>query len=252
VDPDARPQKRRAVGLRELGLPYASDAAITRHLAEFLSRHGRAPTAILYNGGVMKADLLRSRVAEVVGGWYGGGAMSSLSGTDLDLAVAHGAAYYGLVRRGRGIRIRGGTARAYYIGIESATPAIPGFAPPVKALCVAPFGMEEGSKVTLPDDELGLVVGESVQFRFFASSTRKEDPAGALVDVDDAGGELVELDPVEKAVEAGGDRHAGDLVPVTLEAEVTEVGTLALWCEARDGRGRWQLEYSVRERGPDA
>jgi hypothetical protein len=114
----------------------------------------------------------------------------------------------------------------------------------VKALCVAPFGMEEGTRVGLPpEDELGLVVGEPVQFRFFASSTRK-DPAGTLIEAD----ELVELDPVEKEIPADGDRRAGDVVPVTLEAEVTEVGTLALWCQARDGRGRWQLEYSVRER----
>ena len=245
VESDAVAQKRRAGGLREMGLPYAADAAVTRHLAEFLGRHDAMPSAILWNGGVMKSDAVRGRVGDLLARWCGR-APRPLAGTDLDLAVAHGAAYYGLVRRGRGIRIRGGTARAYYIGIESAMPAIPGFAPPVKALCVAPFGMEEGTKVSLPDDELGLVVGENVVFRFFASSTRKEDGAGALVDAD--GGDLVELDPVEKTVDAGGDRRPGDLVAVTLESEVTEVGTLALWCEARDGRGRWQLEYSVRER----
>ena len=128
-------------------------------------------------------------------------------------------------------------------------PAIPGFAPPVKAMCVAPFGMEEGSHAELPDDELGLVVGENVEFRFFASSSRKDDAPGTLVDVDDApGGELVELDPVQKEIEASGERRPGDVVPVALEAQVTEVGTLELWCAARDGRGRWKLEYSVRER----
>jgi hypothetical protein len=240
VDADARPAHRRAAGLREMGLPYANDAAITRHLAEFLGRHDAMPTAILWNGGVMKADALRRRVFDVLADWSGR-PLRELGGTDLDLAVAHGAAHFGQVRRGRGIRIRGGTARSYYIGIESAMPAIPGFAPPVKALCVAPFGMEEGSKVALPEDELGLVVGEPVHFRFFASSSRK-DAAGALIEPD----ELVELDPVEKEIPADGDRRAGDLVPVTLESEVTEVGTLALWCQARDGRGRWQLEYSVR------
>jgi hypothetical protein len=123
-------------------------------------------------------------------------------------------------------------------------PAIPGFAPPVKALCVAPRGLEEGSTVELPDDELGLVAGERSTFRFFASATRKDDAAGALVPADAPG--IVELDPVEKLVD--GDRPAGELVPVKLEAHVTEVGTLELWCVARDGRGRWKLEYSVRER----
>jgi hypothetical protein len=169
-----------------------------------------------------------------------------LAGADLDQAVALGAAHYGQVRRGAGVRIRGGTARAYYIGIESAMPAIPGFAPPVKALCVAPQGLEEGSRVALPDDELGLVVGELATFRFFAAATRKADEAGALIDADADG--LVELDPVEKQVEAEADRAAGQLVPVRLEAHVTEVGTLELWCVARDGHGRWKLEYSVRER----
>jgi molecular chaperone DnaK (HSP70) len=244
VAADARPARRRAAGLREMGLPYAQDAAITRHLAEFLARHGRMPTALLFNGGVMKADLVRARVTEVVSAWAGR-AVRVLAGNDLDLAVAHGAAHYGLVRRGQGVRIRGGTARAYYIGIESAMPAIPGFAPPVKALCVAPTGMEEGSSVELPDDELGLVVGENVEFRFFASSSRK-DAAGALVEGDDPA--LVELDPVEKAIDATTERATGELVPVTLSSHVTEVGTLELWCQARDGRGRWKLEYAVRER----
>src|SRR5690348_9430065 len=124
-------------------------------------------------------------------------------------------------------------------------PAIPGFAPPVRALCVAPQGLEEGSTVELPDDELGLVVGETQAFRFFAAS-RKDDAAGALIDADSEG--LVELDPVEKLVAAEGGRVAGQMVPVRLEAHVTEVGTLELWCVARDGDGRWKLEYSVRER----
>ncbi|MBA3394844.1 MAG: Hsp70 family protein [Deltaproteobacteria bacterium] len=238
-------QRRRAGGLREMGLPYAHDPAITRHLAEFLSRFGRMPTAVLFNGGVMKAAKLQARIVEVLRTWCGRD-VRVLAGADLDLAVALGAAHYGVVRRGKGVRIRGGTARAYYIGIESAMPAIPGFSPPVKALCVAPQGLEEGSTVELPDDELGLVVGETSVFRFFAAATRKEDAAGALIDADEDG--LVELDPVEKLVAADGERKAGELVPVKLEAHVTEVGTLELWCAARDGRGRWKLEYSVRER----
>lgn len=240
-----RPARRRAAGLRELGLHYAADAAVTRHLAEFLDRHDSAPTAVLWNGGVMKAAAIRTRVLAVLADWYGR-APRELEGTDLDRAVALGAAYYGQVRRGKGIRIRGGTARAYYIGIESSMPAIPGFPPPVKALCVAPFGMEEGASAELPDDELGLVVGEPSTFRFFASSSRKDDAAGTLVEPEAA--ELVELDPVEHEVPVAGDRAAGDVVPVALTAHVTEVGTLELWCRARDGSGRWKLEYSVRER----
>ncbi|MDX2087001.1 MAG: Hsp70 family protein, partial [Kofleriaceae bacterium] len=219
VGADAKSAKRRAGGLREMGLPYAQDAGITRHLAEFLGRFGRMPTAVLFNGGVMKATKLQTRIVELLRTWAGRD-VTVLAGADLDLAVALGAAHYGQVRRGKGVRIRGGTARAYYIGIESAMPAIPGFAPPVKALCVAPQGLEEGSTVELPDDELGLIVGETSNFRFFAAATRKDDTAGILIDADAPG--IAELDPVEKLVEADGERKAGDMVPVRLEAHVTE------------------------------
>jgi molecular chaperone DnaK (HSP70) len=247
VDRGAKPQKRRATGLRELGLPYAHDPAVTRHLADFISRQGRTPTAVLFNGGVMKGELLRARISEMVGAWQGKGSVPGLAGTDLDLAVAHGAAYYGMVRAGRGIRIRGGSGRSYYIGIEAAMPAIPGFAPPVKALCVVPFGMEEGTGHKLPDEELGLVVGETAEFRFFASNERKADGAGTLVDPEDGG--LEELGPVEATLPAGKGSDPGTVVPVSLESRLTEVGTLELWCVEREGQGRWKLEYSVRERG---
>jgi molecular chaperone DnaK (HSP70) len=246
-----RAAQRRVGGLRELGLPYAHDPAVTRHLAEFLARFGRMPSHVLFNGGVMKAPRLAARVVDRQRAWSGRD-VRVLAGADPDLAVALGAAHYGQVRRGKGIRIRGGTARAYYIGIESAMPAIPGFAPPVKALCVAPQGLEEGSTVELPDDELGLIVGETQVFRFFAAAAQPggsgppTDQAGALIDADADG--MVELDPVEKLVPADADHPAGQLVPIRLEAHVTEVGTLELWCVARDGRGRWKLEYSVRER----
>jgi hypothetical protein len=109
--------------------------------------------------------------------------------------------------------------------------------------------MEEGSSVELPDDEIGLVVGETQTFRFFAAANRPDEgpeEAGALIDADTLG--LVELDPVEKLVAADAEHAAGQLVPVRLESHVTEVGTLELWCVARDGHGRWKLEYSVRER----
>ncbi|HMG22129.1 MAG TPA: Hsp70 family protein [Kofleriaceae bacterium] len=251
VEAGARAAQRRAGGLRELGLPYAHDPAVTRHLAEFVARFGRMPSHVLFNGGVMKAPVLAARVVGLLRAWAGRD-VRVLEGADPDLAVALGAAHYGQVRRGHGIRIRGGTARAYYIGIESAMPAIPGFAPPIKALCVAPQGLEEGSTVELPDDELGLVVGETQVFRFFAAAARPDGAgpvtgeAGALVDADADG--MVELDPVEKLVAADADHTAGQLVPIRLEAHVTEVGTLELWCVARDGRGRWKLEYSVRER----
>jgi hypothetical protein len=236
---EERPARGRRVGLQEFGLPYAADAAVTRHLAKFTSDH-RHPTAVLFNGGVMKGEPLRTRVVEALASWNQGNAPRVLEGTDLDLAVAHGAAYYGMVRRGRGIRIRGGTARAYYIGIESTAPAVPGFAPPLKALCVAPRGMEEGTGAAASDRTFSLIVGEPAEFRFLASTTRTGDHAGTLVE--EVGPDLEELAPVQTTL----DGAPGAAVPVTIESKVTEVGTLELYCVAKDGR-RWKLEYSVRE-----
>ncbi len=167
-----------------------------------------------------------------------------LEGTNLDLAVARGAAYYGMVRRGTGIRIRGGTARSYYIGIETSLPAIPGAAPPLKALCVAPFGMEEGTETDIPGHEFGLVVGEPVQFRFLGSTVRRQDAAGILVE--DWEGQAEELQPISVTLpEKAG---VGRSVPVHLHAKVTEVGQLELSCISRDGKHKWKLEFNVREK----
>jgi len=252
---DAVPTREQAGGLQEIGLPYAADPAITRQLAYFLSRQSggaRLPSAVLFNGGVFKAAPLRQRVLDVLNEWAQTQAATpapapvrELAGTDLDLAVARGAAYYAQVRRGKGVRIRGGTARAYYIGIETARPAIPGAPPPLKALCVAPFGMEEGSEAEVPGREFNLVVGEPVEFRFLGSSVRRTDSAGTLVeDWDD---DIEELQPVRTALASSG--REDRLVRVKLQSRLTEVGQLELWCiSANDPRTRWKLEYNVRQR----
>jgi hypothetical protein len=183
----------------------------------------------------------------VVNSWSksaGAGGVKVLQGTDLDLAVARGAAYYGLVRRGKGVRIRGGTARSYYVGIETSLPAIPGAPPPLKALCVVPFGMEEGSEVDVPGQEFGLRVGVLAEFRFLGSTVRRNDPVGTLVE--EWEGQVDELAPMETTLEAPG--LEGRTVPVHLHSKVTEVGTLELWCLSRDGKQRWKLEFNVRER----
>ncbi len=258
--------QRRKMGLAEIGLPYAADPAITRHLARFLrqqpaqSEHGSvrrgpsglaAPTHVLFNGGVLRADLVRTRILDVLNGWLadeGLGPAAPLLGQDLMHAVARGAAYYGLARAGHGIRIRGGVPRTYYVGIESSMPAVPGMRTPLKALTVAPFGMEEGTACDLRGREFGLIVGEPAEFRFFQSAVRKNDPAGAMLD--DTGDELEELSPVEVTLGAasqGAGGSAGEFVPVTLETVVTETGMLQLWSVARDGR-RWKLEFNVREK----
>jgi len=256
VEIGASPAQQRRAGLTALGLPYAQDPAVTRHLAVFLRRStgavagakGRSfvhPTAILFNGGVFKDASLQEKLAALVNRWVlgeGGGELRVLRSASLDLAVALGASYSGLARRGRGIRIRGGTARAYYVGVEAAAPAVPGFAPPVRAVCLAPFGMEEGSTVDLPQLEVGAVVGDTASFRFFASSTRREDAAGAVVEEVD---ELEELPAIETTLPAA-DGKAGEVLPVHLRSHVTEVGTLELQLVAEGGRA-WKLEFSVRQ-----
>ncbi len=237
VSMDEVPQRKRA-GLAELGLPYASDAAITRHLGNFLKRQGATPTHVLFNGGVLRADLIRKRILEVLNGWLPRPVVP-LIGEDLMHAVARGAAYYGLARQGKGVRIRGGVPRSYYVGIETAMPAVPGFPAPLKALTVAPFGMEEGTGHKFPSRVFALTVGEPAQFRFFQSPTRKDDPPGSLIE--DVGEDFEELAPIEVFLPG----NAGESVPVTLEALVTETGVMELWCVARDGR-RWKLEFNVR------
>jgi Ethanolamine utilization protein EutJ (predicted chaperonin) len=283
VESGDMPARRRAVGLQELGLPYAADAAVTRHLARFLRqqasggtprfpsaqavrlpsgqpsgpeiRRGASglacPTHVLFNGGVMKARPLGARIVEVLNRWLEKegfaplDARHVLDAPDLDHAVARGAAYYGRVRAsGRGVRIRSGASRSYYVGIESAMPSVPGFTAPLKALCVVPFGMEEGTAAEIGGREFGLAVGEAAEFRFLSSTTRKGDAPGTLIE--DWGEDLQELSPLEVTLDGGGSSN-GDLVPVVLESRVTEIGTLELWCKQKDGEGRWKLELNIRE-----
>ncbi|HEX8947645.1 MAG TPA: Hsp70 family protein [Dissulfurispiraceae bacterium] len=258
---DGSPVERRAAGLKELGLQYAADTAATKYLAKFLRQNARSeegaygnerrflhPTKILFNGGVTKALALRERITGVLDNWLSAendGPVAVLSGTDPERAVAGGAAYYGYAKRGKGIRIRAGAARTYYIGIETSMPAVPGMPPPLKALCVVPFGMEEGTDFRIPGQEFGLVVGEHAMFRFLASLTRKEDTPGAVVEEWDEE-EITELAPLETTLPADG-IEKGTIVPVRLHSYLTETGTLELWCESPEKGNRWKLEFHVRE-----
>ncbi len=258
--PTDSPERGRRVGLTEIGLPYAADPAVTRHLARFLNRQagslhagdvGGAPVGRPVQRrrlqGPASCDRGSSRSSRLVGRQAD---VPALAATDLDLAVAHGAAYYGLVRRGKGIRIRGGVPRAYYVGIETSAPAVPGVAPPLKALCVVPIGMEEGTEADVPGPEFGLVVGEPAEFRFLGSTTRRDDRPGTVLERW-APEEIQELDPLETVLGASEGSTEGDTVPVRLHAHVTEVGTLDLWCQSTRGDGRWKLEYNVRENADD-
>ena len=261
------PQQTGGAGLREFGLPYASDAAVSKHLARFLVRSLAnvrasetlsrlvgaraesqtllAPTAVLFNGGVFNADPIRKRVRDVLERWTNGGPVRELQGAQLDLAVAKGAALYGRNRAtGKGARIKAGTARSYYIGLESSMPAVPGLTLPVKALCVVPQGMEEGSETLIAGREFGLVTGRPADFRFFSSETRSGDTPGQILP--NAERELDESSRLEVELPAVDGFPEGQAVPVQINALVTELGTLELWMKHANSDRRWKVEFAVR------
>jgi hypothetical protein len=266
-----RPAKRRASGFQEIGLPFESDTAVTRHLAAFLAAHAEAsggrqpaeearsaqpahagrppirPTHVLFNGGVFKAEVLQDRLLAVLADWFGGDAAPRrLEGLhDLDHAVARGAAYYGWAKERGGVRIRGGAARSYYVGIETAGLAVPGATRPLRALCVVPHGMEEGTEANIPSAEIGLVVGEPAHFRFFSSSTRKQDKPGDLV-ANWSPDDLAETDSLEATLPADDAIEEG-YAPVRFQSRLTELGMFELWCVSTKSDQRWKLGFSVRE-----
>jgi hypothetical protein len=265
--PDEMPAHGRPTGLRELGLPYASDPAITRHLAAFLTQaavamnvssanHSSAnqdsarqrmarPDAVLFNGGFCAPAVTRDRIVEAISAWFGGAQSgwrpkllnNEAVDSSVESAVARGAAYYGSVRRGTGLRIRAGSARTYYIGWRSDDG--------LQGICVLPAGVEEGATLPLLDRDFSVLANRPVSFTLYSSRTRH-----------DAHGEVARLD---EADEANVHRHA-PLVTllrygkkmrdvhliVGLRASFTEVGTLELWCESRDTPHRWRLQFELR------
>lgn len=244
---DSKPVRQRVSGFQEIGLPFEAETGVTKHVAAFLTAQGKArPTHVLFNGGVFKASAFGDRLMEVLGGWFPDEPPAVLAGThDLDNAVSRGAALYGWSKQKGGVRIRGGTARSYYVGIETAGLAVPGAPRPLRALCVVPAGMEEGTETEVPSAEFGLVVGEPAQFRFFSSPTRKEDAPGDLLPSIDPE-QLDETAPLEATLTADDDPEQ-DHVPVKFESHITELGMFELWCVSTRTGQRWKLEFSVRE-----
>lgn len=259
VEREERSPAERLAGLKQVGLPYAKDARLTCQLAKFLSMTGESdtpsmdsfvmPTAVLFNGGTTKAEGLQKRLVQQLNKWaeaLGKPPVAVLPGADYDFAVSRGAVNYGKAISGSAIRIKSGTSCSYFIGIEDAMPAIPGIAPPLKAFCIVPFGMEEGTELDLASQEFALVVGEPATFRFFSHNTQTLSDGtvpsmGAIVK--NYRQELKELPPIEAHLnKAEGD---GKVISVCLRSKVTEVGMLELWCVAQDGR-KWKLEFNIR------
>ena len=252
VGREERPIRDGASGFQEIGLPFESDTAITKHVGAFLSDHLRTDeqkpmklTHLLFNGGVFNSDSFRVRILETLASWDEEGKAPCVLGgvEDLDQAVACGAAYYSWVKQQGGIRIRGGTARSYYVGIETSGPSIPGMARPLQALCVVPQGMEEGTQTDVKSREVGLKVGQRGRFRFFSSTMRKQDSAGTyLRDWEDS--ELEETSPLEVELAAN---DGEQVVPVRFQSRITELGVFELWCKSTRSDQSWKLELNVRE-----
>jgi len=259
-----QPMEKRSGGLRQVGLEYAQDPLILKHLAQFLA-HQEAkgvaprdgfPATILFNGSMFRAQVLRDRICNSLSRWLQGLTNSDsetdseensaelkvrmLEGNDYPLAVSRGAAYYAQVSQGKGIRIKAALPYSYYVGVEKSQMAVPGVQPQLSLLCVAPYGMEEGTTVSLEGETFYLVHGEDVQFRLFRSPYRK-DPLGTSTDLGSE--EFEEISCLEKSLE---ESEGASLVPVYLETVATEVGSLELWCVSTDDPSKkWRLEFEV-------
>jgi molecular chaperone DnaK (HSP70) len=243
-------------GLQEFGLPFVADPAVPKHLGFFLRRHRAEaiapeghqpadrparPDAILFNGGALTPDIVRRRIVEVIGSWFSDQpgppfVPRVLTNMSLDLAVAQGAAYYGVVRRGGGIRIGGGTARSFYVGLDTAVAQNPW-------LCTVPRDAQEGEEITITGHDFDLLMGQPVVFPLASSSVRPDDKPGALVQADPDS--IRELPPLQSLMRVSRKAKA-ERVPVSLAARVTEVGTIELWCQSRSDNRRWRLQIQLR------
>ena len=259
VEPDERSPVEKRAGIQQIGLPYVQDPRISCQLAKFLSMTGESdsqqmdqfilPAAVLFNGGTLKSSAIRKQLITLLNNWakkLKKPPVKELTGADYDFSVSRGAAYYGLARLGHGVRIRGGTSRSYFVGVEEAAPAVPGISPPMRAICIVPFGLEEGEERELENQEFALVLGEQATFQFFSHATPKlsngtEPSVGTILR--NWKQELSELHPIETKL----DKSEGDgkTVRVKLKSKVTELGVLELWCVAPDSR-KWKLEFDIR------
>ena len=230
--------ERGGSGFREFGLPYAADPAITRYLAEFLKRHARrTPDAVLLNGGFFESPALRSRMLAVLASWAGAAPPPlALRNDRLDMAVARGAAQYGMVRRGKGVRIASGLPRSYYVGVADAHGKL-------AAVCVAPSGLEEGSGSAAPGRVFDLLLRQPVEFPLFASTLRTADAAGDVVEIDPL--QLTALPPMRTVLKTS-KKAVRATVQVGLFCRATEIGTFEVWCREIDGDRQWQLQFDLR------
>lgn len=255
VDLQSKPATQNS-GFQEFGLPYAADPAITRYLAAFLTTHRHdadreestqtehdpaRPDIVVFNGGLFESPALRRRLLDVLGGWFSSDEGEPwqplvLKNDRLDLAVAYGAAYYGMVRRGVGVRIAAGLPRSYYIGAESPDDK------KMTAVCLLPAGIEDEQGVDLTERTFNLRIREPVEFPIFVSSTRLTDRPGDAVPFDRE--QMSALPPIRTILKSRSADAA--VLPVHLHARLTAIGTMDIWCSEVGGSRSWKLQFDVR------
>ena len=242
-------------GITEFGLPYEQEPAVTRQLGWFLEQHRQdvanllnkerpEPDVILFNGGSLKPAVIQERIRDAVRHWFGQPDEQLprvLQNPDLDLAVALGAAYYGLVKLGHGVRVGSGSPRAYYLGVAKKSDEH-GRAEPNQALCIVERGLEEGSDIEMQSHRFEVLANQPVSFEIYSSSYRSGDRCGDLVTVDDT---LTALPPIQTVIQYG-KKGAQTQIPIHIAARYTELGTLALWCQSLISSHRWQLQFHLR------
>lgn len=246
----ARPSKR-AGGFQEFGLPYAADPAITHYLAAFLSTptlHSEEagaeqmirPDALLLNGGLFESPAMRERLVDIIQSWAPGESKDGprlLVNERLDLAVARGAAYYGLARRGQGVRVTSHLPKSYFIGVAH------GDSVEQKALCIASAGLEEGSKIDLSSKVFELLVRQPVEFPLFVSRVRTGDHPGDMLTINED--QFTALPPLRTVLKSGR-KKTEIIVQVSLSTQLTELGTLEIWCHEVKGDRKWRLQFDAR------
>jgi len=257
LDPDPHPPASASrKGITEFGLPYEPEPAITRHLGWFLSRHQadvlpspgrtfRAPDCILFNGGALKPPVIQERIRQAIRHWFRQEDPSLpriLENPDPDLAVALGAAYYGLVKTGRGVRVGSGSARSYYIGVGTDTTTSSCRS---QAVCLVERGLDEGSRIELENMDFQVLTNQPVNFDLYSSSFRSGDHCGQLITVDDS---LTQLPSIQTVIQYG-KKGEQIRIPVAIEAGYTEIGTLAIGCHSRISDHRWKLHFQLRDAG---
>jgi molecular chaperone DnaK (HSP70) len=241
-------------GITEFGLPYETEPAITRHLGWFLEAHRDDvlhalkkdqpfPDCILFNGGSLKPAVIQQRICAAIRKWFGESNEETpriLENPEPDLAVAMGAAYYGLVRMGHGVRVGSGSARSYYLGIET-TGGAEGLSEK-QAMCLVERGVDEGTQLRLTNREFRVKANMPVEFEVYSSSFRSGDRCGDILTVDDT---LTELPGLQTVVQYG-NKGVQTSIPVEIEAQFTEMGTLSLWCHSKVSEHRWKLQFQLR------